>query len=396
MESIIAGQKIGKRKRASELRYRPAAITGIVPYTRGLGAEKVARRTYRDPKGALARLGELKVGNSPGRRLEVLKEKARDLPKPKLAALIAIALVLALGMGLGISALVNGPAFPMPKDTLLPAEDSAQDLLLDYVSPELADDKADEDQDAPRLPPPPVTMAMTSYIVRSGDSIASIAKRFGLYTDTIISANGISEGSTVKQGRELRIPNINGLIYKAHPGDNLAGIAKKFKTDTTKLLDANDLDSETITAGQSIFIPGARLPKVAVAQALGQRVAWPVRGPLSSPFGYRPDPFTGVKRFHAGIDIAVDLGTQVHAAMAGSVEDVGYNVNYGNYVIMNHADGFQTLYGHLSSASVSIGQQLSQGSVVGLSGSTGYSTGPHLHFGLFKRSLALNPLKYLK
>ena len=392
MESMIAGQKIGKRKRASELRHRSTAITGIAPYKRilvendrgsSLGAAKVAKRTYRGPKGTIARLG-----NGLGRRIGDLK--------PKLAALVAIALAIALGMGLGISALLRGPAFPLPKGDFLLAEDSAQDLLLDYVSPELADGKADVDQEAPRLPPPPVTMAMRSYTVRSGDSIASIAKRFGLYTDTIISANGISEANPVKQGRELRIPNINGLVYKARPGDNLAGIAKKFKTDTTKLLDANDLGSETITAGQSIFIPGAKLPKVAVTQALGQQVAWPVRGPLSSPFGYRPDPFTGVKRFHAGIDIAVDLGTQVHAAMAGSVEDVGYNVNYGNYVIMNHADGFQTLYGHLSSALVAIGQQLSQGSVVGLSGSTGYSTGPHLHFGLFKRSLLLNPLKYLK
>jgi murein DD-endopeptidase MepM/ murein hydrolase activator NlpD len=336
------------------------------------------------------------MGQGFGHKVGALKERIRHLPKPKSAAFLVLVLAFALGIGLGISALVNGPAFPMPKDALLPAEDSAQDLLLDYVSPELADGKADADQDAPSLPPPPVTMAMTSYTVRSGDSIASIAKRFGLYTDTIISANGISDASPVRQGRELRIPNINGLVYKARPGDNLASIAKRFKTDTTKLLDANDLSSGTITVGQSIFIPGARLPKVAVAQALGQQVAWPVRGPLSSFFGYRPDPFTGVKRFHAGIDIAVDAGTQVHAAMAGSVEDVGYNANYGNYVIMNHADGFQTLYGHLSSASVAVGQQLSQGAVVGLSGNTGYSTGPHLHFGLFKRSLALNPLRYLK
>jgi murein DD-endopeptidase MepM/ murein hydrolase activator NlpD len=82
--------------------------------------------------------------------------------------------------------------------------------------------------------------------------------------------------------------------------------------------------------------------------------------------------------------------------MAGRVSDVGYNANYGNYIIVDHADGFQTLYGHLSSASAIEGATVEQGTVIGLSGNTGYSTGPHLHFGLFKRSLALNPLKYLK
>jgi murein DD-endopeptidase MepM/ murein hydrolase activator NlpD len=82
--------------------------------------------------------------------------------------------------------------------------------------------------------------------------------------------------------------------------------------------------------------------------------------------------------------------------MSGRVADAGYNGNYGNYIIMSHADGFQTLYGHLTSYSVVKGQQVAQGAVIGLSGNTGYSTGPHLHFGLYKRSLALNPLKYLK
>ena len=82
--------------------------------------------------------------------------------------------------------------------------------------------------------------------------------------------------------------------------------------------------------------------------------------------------------------------------MDGKVADVGYNANYGNYVILSHADGFQTLYGHLTSPSVTVGTTIAQGSVIGLSGNTGYSTGPHLHFGIFRRSLALNPLKYLK
>lgn len=414
MDSIIASQKIGKRRRAEDLRRDRATVSAAAPYRRILVESSPAPRrggqSWQKPKlrrvgEGLSRLGRAfrRGSGGPGRdpklrsRVGALVSRLRGLSKRR-QALIAAALVLGiLAIGMGIALIVRGPAFPLPTSALLPEDGSAQDLLLDYVSPELADGRADAaDLDATNLPPPPVSIQMGSYTVRSGDSLASIAKRFGLYVDSLISANGISDSRSIRAGRELRIPNINGLVYKVKSGDNLAGIAKRFKTDTTKLVDANDLGSETIAIGQTLFIPGARLPKATVSQALGQRVLWPVRGPLSSYFGYRPDPFTGVRRFHAGIDIVVNMGTQVRAAMGGRVEDVGYNANYGNYVIMNHGDGFQTLYGHLSSASVSIGQNLSQGAVVGLSGNTGYSTGPHLHFGLYKRSLALNPLKYLK
>jgi murein DD-endopeptidase MepM/ murein hydrolase activator NlpD len=160
-------------------------------------------------------------------------------------------------------------------------------------------------------------------------------------------------------------------------------------------VDANDLGSSRLLSGQSLFIPGARLPEATLKQALGQKVAWPLRGPLSSYFGYRPDPFTGIRRFHAGIDIVANSGSPVRAAMDGRVADVGYNGNYGNYIILSHADGYQTLYGHLSQAIAAVGSKVEQGAVIGLSGNTGYSTGPHLHFGLFRRSLPLNPLKFL-
>ena len=92
----------------------------------------------------------------------------------------------------------------------------------------------------------------------------------------------------------------------------------------------------------------------------------------------------------------MDAGTPVRAAMDGKVSDIGYNANYGNYVILSHADGFQTLYGHLTPRLGGDRSRLEQGSLIGISGNTGYSTGPHLHFGLFQRSLPLNPLKYLK
>jgi len=414
MDDIIARQKIAKRRAAP----RPIKSKGGSAYTQKV----LSPGTVRLPSFSIYGAGP-RPGSPLGRRrglglrfpglpkipvprlrgdislafrqaLRSASKRLSALPPPRLALLAAAILAAALALALGMTALLRGPAFPLPHGGLLPAEDSVQNLLLDYASPELAGADASADQEP--LPKAPVTLSLSTYTVRKGESLAAIARRFGLYVDTIISANGLTGGSSVKPGTELRIPNINGLIYRARKGDSLSALARRFKTDTTRIVDANDLRSWDLLSGQSLFIPGARLPEAAVKQALGQRVAWPLRGPLSSFFGYRADPFTGVRRFHAGIDIVTNTGTPVMAAMDGSVSDTGYNANYGNYVILSHAQGYQSLYGHLSAASVVSGSKVTQGSMIGVSGNTGYSTGPHLHFGLFRNGLPLNPLKYLK
>jgi murein DD-endopeptidase MepM/ murein hydrolase activator NlpD len=422
MDNIIARQKIAKRRPAPKPLGSRTAPTSPqkVHRSRSMGLSfsqifEPRRRNYAGPTAQGRRAprfpglasglvnkvrGGLGLGLRRGlrslrRSLSLAPGSTFAKPSPALLILIAILAGLA-GLGFGLAAMLRGPSFPLPASGLLPADDSVQALLLDYVSPELASRADAADQDSGPLPPAPVTMELSSYRVRPGDSLASIAKRFGLFVDTIISANGISSVGAVKPGTQLRIPNINGLIYRTRSGDSLGSVARRFKTDTTRIVDANDLGSSRLLPGQSLFIPGARLPETAVKQALGQRVAWPVRGPLSSFFGYRPDPFTGVSRFHAGIDIVTNSGTPVLAAMDGRVSDSGYNANYGNYVILNHAEGYQTLYGHLTSASVAVGTKVAQGTVIGISGNTGYSTGPHVHFGLFRQGQPINPLKYLK
>jgi murein DD-endopeptidase MepM/ murein hydrolase activator NlpD len=419
MDSIIARQKIGKRRPAP----LPRDANGAFNYRLEGGAKPYSPMLLERARGK-ARVGKARprVGynaHSPGlgAKIALLIRRKRDrdpltlglrtvlrsfarrisrVSRIKLAAIAGTAVAGLAALSIAIAAIVQGPAFPLPSTELLPQEGSAQSLLLDFVSPELADGRGEVDQETSSLPPVPVTLEVSTYTVRSGDALASIAKRFGINIGTIISANGISSASSVKPGMQLRIPNINGLIHKVRPGDNLASIAKRYAADTTRIVDANDLGSSKLISGQSVFIPGAQLPDSTLRQVLGQKVAWPLRGALSSFFGYRPDPFTGVRRFHAGIDIVANSGTPVRAAMDGIIADKGYNANFGNYVIINHADGFQTLYGHLTSASITIGARVQQGSVIGISGNTGYSTGSHLHFGLFKRSLALNPLKYLK
>ncbi len=304
-------------------------------------------------------------------------------------------LLLAI-LGLGILTLAR-PSFPLPKGGLLPGPTlggtTVNDPLLDYLSPELILQVSDSDLQGL---PIPKSLELSSYRVKPGDSLAGISRRFGLSVDSLVSLNGIKSIKALKAGAELKVPNMDGIIHIVTKGQSLGSIARSYRTDLTALADVNDLGSGSIRPGQTLFIPGARLPQETLKKIYGTSVIWPGRGPISSWFGYRADPFTGVRRYHAGIDIVVPMGSSIKAAMDGVVADAGYNGNYGNYVILSHGDGMQTLYGHLTSYSVRPGQRLAQGSILGLSGNTGYSTGPHLHFGVYKGGVAVDPLKLLK
>lgn len=159
------------------------------------------------------------------------------------------------------------------------------------------------------------------------------------------------------------------------------------------ILDANDLESEIIEPGTSIFIPGARISDYEYKKATGTLFIYPTRGRLTSPFGYRTDPFTGTRRMHYGIDLANRVGTPVRATMAGTVVVVAnHPQGYGKYIVIRHERGYQSLYGHLETILVRKGQRVSQGQKIGLMGSTGRSTGPHLHFSLYKNYVPVNPL----
>jgi len=179
-------------------------------------------------------------------------------------------------------------------------------------------------------------------------------------------------------------------------GESLQSVAKAFGVEVTGIVDANDLASGSLSSGQNLFIPNAKLSSASLKDFYGERFMWPARGGISSPFGYRSNPFTGLKTFHSAIDIAVNSGTRVKAAGDGTVADTGYNSVFGNYIILKHSSGYQSLYGHLSSILVHEGAKVTQGGVIALSGNTGQSTGPHLHFSIFKNGQALDPRKFVK
>jgi LysM repeat protein len=240
------------------------------------------------------------------------------------------------------------------------------------------------------------TLKVAQYRVKSGESVSSIAKKFKLNIDTLVSYNNIKTVHSVIPETMLGIPNTNGLTYRVGSGDCLTGIASRYKVPLNSILDWNDLKSDTIKAGTALFIPGARMSRNELNKVLGTIFIWPVRGIISSPYGYRIHPIDGSKSFHNGLDIAGNEGTPIKAAMAGKVLKTGKNFLYGNYIILGHDDGFQTLYGHLSAFECQEGKYVDQGAEIGKMGNTGYSTGDHLHFTVFKNGETVDPLSYLK
>ena len=232
-----------------------------------------------------------------------------------------------------------------------------------------------------------------SYVIKPGDTISGISKRYNLDEGTLISFNKISNVRRIIPGNTLKIPDIDGIPYTVRKGDTLEKISGKYQVPLNAILDANDLESEIIEPGTNIFIPGARISDYEYKKATGTLFIYPTRGRLTSPFGYRIDPFTGTRRMHYGIDLANRIGTPVRASMSGTVVVVAnHPQGYGNYIVIRHERGYQSLYGHLDKILVRKGQRVSQGQKIGLMGSTGRSTGPHLHFSLYKNYVPVNPL----
>ncbi|MCR5764299.1 MAG: M23 family metallopeptidase [Treponema sp.] len=237
------------------------------------------------------------------------------------------------------------------------------------------------------------------YTVKAGDTISSISYKFGLSNiSTLIAINNISNVRYLKFGQKLKIPSVDGLLHKVSSSDTLESLSVKYHVTVEDILDINDLDTEVLYEGQELFIPGAKLDTKSLQKAMGELFICPIKASwrLSSAFGPRPDPFSGASSYHTGIDLACPQGTSVKASMSGTVAYASWSNVFGNYVIIKHIDGYQTLYGHLLKIKTKQGQFVSQGQEIGLVGSTGYSTGPHLHFTVYKNGKLVNPMSVLK
>ena len=241
----------------------------------------------------------------------------------------------------------------------------------------------------------PGSVQFSHYRITDGDTLAALAERFGITVDTIISFNDIRRERDLKPGHEIIVPSHSGIPYSVRRGDHLSRIAARHGVSLDAVLEVNELSSALISPGQTLLIPGAELTENARNRVLGRLFVRPARGHLSAPYGFRTDSVTGLRKFHNGIDIANQRGTPVVASMSGTVAMVGYNGNYGRYLILRHADGFQTLYAHLDRTDVAPDDRVRQGQQVGKMGSSGYSTDSHLHFSIFLNGTHVDPKEYL-
>jgi len=242
-----------------------------------------------------------------------------------------------------------------------------------------------------------VTFEWQQYRVQRGDSVSVIARRFGVSIGAIIASNEIRNARTLQEGATIKIPNIDGIPYTIKNGDSLTKIAASFNVPLEVILDVNDIKSDRINAGETIFIPGARMNDIDLRMSLGDLFMYPLQNRyITSHFGMRKDPISGALNFHTGTDFRANTGTTVMASLDGTVSVVSENWLYGKHIIISHSNGYKTLYAHLNSTTVKQGDRVMRGRKIGETGNTGYSTGPHLHFGMYDRNNKLvNPLELL-
>lgn len=236
----------------------------------------------------------------------------------------------------------------------------------------------------------------TVYQIQKGDTVSGIADLFDITVDTVLSANNIQSARSLKPGQLLKIPNMAGIIYATKSGDTVQSIAEKYSISADRLIETNGLLATELAPDKTLFLPDAKLPTAVLREISGDLFRWPVRGVITSWFSWRRDPFSGKNSFHNGLDIGVPMGTPIGAGMEGTVSETGYSPIMGKYVILQHSGGWKTLYAHMSSISVQEGKYVSRGGRIGLSGNTGYSTGPHVHFSVFKNGKAVNPANVLQ
>lgn len=239
----------------------------------------------------------------------------------------------------------------------------------------------------------PINTQISVYVVHDGDSLSKIAQLFNVSVNTILWANDLPSGSALKTGQTLVILPVSGIKYTVKKGDTVEGLAKKYKSDVDEILSYNGLTKGApLEVGSEVVIPDGELAAVPppVQKGKGAPVYERLIRGASGPYypGYYIRPIDGGHKSQGlhgynGVDLADSVGTPVHAAASGVVivsRVGGWNTGYGNYVVISHSNGTQTLYAHLSSNLVSAGQTVSQGQTIGLMGSTGHSTGPHVHF----------------
>lgn len=230
------------------------------------------------------------------------------------------------------------------------------------------------------------------YVVHTGDTVATVAKMYGVSESTIRWANDLDRNAKLKKDQVLTILPVDGVQYTIQKGDTLSLIAKKLKADSVEIAQFNDISiGDNLVVGTDIIIPNGEITAVAAKPGTVSGSVAGMKGPYYTDYYIRPimAGYANVRtqgahgKNKAAVDIGAKLGTPLVAAANGTVivaKTTGYNGGYGMYVVISHPNGTQTLYGHMSRLDVSVGQVVAQGQQIGAVGSTGNSTGPHVHW----------------
>ncbi len=232
----------------------------------------------------------------------------------------------------------------------------------------------------------PANATISTYVVKEGDTLSQIAELFQVTADTIRWSNDLTRTSSLKVGQVLTILPVSGIKYTVKKGDTLASIAERYEGDVGEIVSYNGIVDGSLAAGAEIIVPNGKIPAPptpAVVKTVKKVVKTVARtvGNFSAPLSSY-EKTQGIHGYN-GVDLAAAIGAPILAAAEGSViiaKNSGYNGGYGKYVVIQHDDNSQTLYAHASSVSVSVGERVSRGQVIGGVGNTGRSTGPHLHF----------------
>lgn len=325
---------------------------------------------------------------------------------------MAVVTVMVVGVALGPSLVVNDSQtkavlasgfrnnFAFAQESV--ASDGNQVMALSTDTSQVTVDTLTQVSEKPRAD-------VMDYTVVQGDTLATIAKMFGVNTDSILWLNSGLNEKKLKLGTVLKIPPVTGVIHTVKSGETIYSIAKRYNVSAQSIVDfpfnefSND-ETFALAIGQRLTVPDGEMPdepilsprsylanqqtpNAGVVSATGIWI-WPTAGRITQNF----------KSWHKGLDIANSGGGPILAADSGTVVVAGWidNTGYGNRVMVNHGNGYSTLYGHMSKISVVVGQTVKRGDVLGQMGSTGRSTGTHLHFEIRSESGNRDPLGYLK
>ena len=239
-----------------------------------------------------------------------------------------------------------------------------------------------------------------TYVINKGDTISQISRQYHTSLSTILSVNKIDNVKKMSPGQVLVIPELEGILYTCSKDDTVESLLEDYKIERAELIQHNpyiylENGDLVLNSGQEVFIPGVRIPEENLREQMGELFIFPVQGSVIKGYGNIVDSLTQIESFHNGIDIKGNSGDAVKASLDGRVIAVGFNSSYGNYVILEHAGGYRSLYAQLEKSNVNRNDKVLQGEIIANVGVSGYAREAHLHFSLFKGKKSIDPLDFL-